>query len=437
MEDHPTAEDFRSLLQQSPKPISLESNALTVRHLLADCEVCRSTVRGLRGASSLLVRIFDLPLPNSGPDKPANCYNYDWAFARAERTLAQHLARGSPSERLPEWLTELDRLTEGEQIRRISTGGRFSDPELTECLLDRSHAARYQSPRKTLHFARLARLAAEECTSERAGGEEKLTDLQAQAWGAFANAQRICGNLPESEEALSVAFQKGEGVRGSLRTRGQLLTKLCSLRLFQRRFEEAIAVTKEAEEIFRQLGEGHLQATALILRANALLLAGNADAGIPLLQQAMPNIDHDEDPHLFLIVRHNLFCCYAELDRPDEALALHVESRDLYQKCNDLLILLRATWQEGKLLREIGHLHNAEAALIRARQGFMEQDMAYETAMVSLDLADVYWKLGRFEDLRRTLAEALPIFRSLRASREVLASLLRLQQAAEQETSGE
>jgi hypothetical protein len=49
---------------------------------------------------------------------------------------------------------------------------------------------------------------------------------------------------------------------------------------------------------------------------------------------------------------------------------------------------------------------------------------------VSLDLAEVYKKAGLTDKLRRTIDEALPIFRALRVSREIFASLLRLQDAA-------
>jgi len=56
--------------------------------------------------------------------------------------------------------------------------------------------------------------------------------------------------------------------------------------------------------------------------------------------------------------------------------------------------------------------------------------------VICLDLGEVYWKLGQLDQLRRTIAQAVPIFRSLRVEREVLASLLRLQQAAEMEPSG-
>jgi hypothetical protein len=89
------------------------------------------------------------------------------------------------------------------------------------------------------------------------------------------------------------------------------------------------------------------------------------------------------------------------------------------------------------LLREIGHLRSAEAALLRARAGFTEQGLAYETAVVCLDLADVYSKQGMMDKLRRTIEEAMPIFRSMRVGREVLASLLRLRQAAGLDSPGQ
>jgi predicted negative regulator of RcsB-dependent stress response len=86
--------------------------------------------------------------------------------------------------------------------------------------------------------------------------------------------------------------------------------------------KEALDITKEAEEIFREIGESYLQATALVHRANALFLDADAEAATYLLEQAMASIDHEEDPLLLLVVRHNLFRYYVDLGRPDEALAL-------------------------------------------------------------------------------------------------------------------
>ncbi|MFL6231498.1 MAG: tetratricopeptide repeat protein [Thermoanaerobaculia bacterium] len=261
-------------------------------------------------------------------------------------------------------------------------------------------------------------------------------DLQADAWGAFANAQRICGALSEAEGSFSVAFQRWKNGSGSARLEAGLLAQLCSLRIFQRRFAEALDLATRAERIFGGLGARSQQAEVLIRRGIALSYSGEDEGAIDVLKEALPKLDREADPRLFLAAHHNLIRCYIDLGRPDEALAIFYEARDRYQSCRDLLIVLRATWQEGQLLREVGHLRNAEAALLRARQGFEEQGLVYEAAMVCLDLGDVYWKLGQLDQLRRTLAQAVPIFRSLRAEQEVLASLLRLQQAAGLEPSG-
>jgi hypothetical protein len=75
------------------------------------------------------------------------------------------------------------------------------------------------------------------------------------------------------------------------------------------------------------------------------------------------------------------------------------------------MIQLRAAWQEGLLLSDVGHFRNAEAAILRARKGFVEQGLLYETAHVDMDLAQLYSKMGLDEKARRAAEEAEPVLR--------------------------
>jgi len=347
--------------------------------------------------------------------------------------LSDFFAPARAPESTPETLlAELMALPKEEQIRLIASD-RYANPSLIELLTERSHAKRYKSTDDMLHLANLAVLAAAACTREAAGSDGRLSDLRGRAWGNFGNSLRICGRLPESEEAFATARRHLDAGTSDPPLRARLLEQQASLRMIQNRYPKAIEAAEEAADIYRELGQMHNFASSLVQKAIACQYAGEAEDAVAVLNRAIPLIDPEKNPHLLLAACHNLVLSYLALERPEQALSLYFETRDLYKEFEDDLILLRVGWQEGQLLRDLGHLRAAEATLLQARKGFMERNLAHEVAMVSLDLAWVYVKLGFVDKLKDTVTEAVPIFTALRVGREALAALLQLQHAAGQE----
>lgn len=433
--DHPTVEDFEGFLRSASGPGRAARNARVLRHLLAECSSCRHRLEDLGWGESRLERLFLFPVDREEQNlaETASPYDYSRAFAATEQALNAFFAQGRPAESTPEdLLAELLPLPQDEQVRWATTHSRFANPGLIQQLVEMSDAVRYENAARMVHLANLARLAAEACTVSVAGSAPKLADLRALGWRQYANAQRVSGQLREAEEAFANAQRFCDEGTGDPPLRAALLARVGSLRIFQRRFDETIALADEAIRIYQELGESRSVAPILVQKAMAQLLSGAPEAAVRTLNRTIPLIDHQGDPHLLLAACHNLIRAYIEMGEPEQALSLFFEARGLYQDFQDPLIALRAGWQEGQILRDLGHLQAAEAALLRARQGFMERELLYEVAVVSLDLSAVYLRLGKIENLRETVLEMVPIFRSLGVDRDALAALLQLQQANQQ-----
>lgn len=428
---HPDSDDFRSFL----KGVSRSAGAMQiVRHLLGDCSVCRERLNEMGWDSRRLERLLYMSSLEQEPSPGSSRYSYDAAFAKADKSLAAFFEPARPLEGAVEELwNEIASLPGEEQLRRVAADSRFVNAHLVQYLIDGCQSVRYQDPERMLHLTKLAVLVAEACTAEISAGELRLADLHARAWGYHGNSLRICGHLREAEEALSRATRECEKGTGDPLLRARLLEQKVSLQIHQRRFEEAIESADAAGQIYRELGDTHLLATALIHKAHANVLAGQPEIAVDLINQAIPLIDCESNPHLLLVACHNLVRCYIDLSQPEQALSIYAETQNLYQEFSDPLILLRAEWQEGQLLRDIGHLQQAESRLLDAQKGFLDRGLAYEAAVLSLDLAALYLKMGSPQEVRRTATAAVPIFRSLGVDRDALASLLQLQQVADQE----
>lgn len=427
-------DNLRSLLEDAARPGSAPRNARAVRELLAQSPESRTHLQALGWTEARLRNLLLLPPSAAAGPEPGPRPDYGAAFAKAERAVAAFLAPARAAASAPKGLlAEIEGLAEEERIHHVSTDARFAEPELVKLLIGQSLGHRYENPDRMLHWAHLARIAADVCTVSESGSEGRLFDLKARAWAHFGNALRVCGRLREAEEALAIAQRFVLQGTGDPLVKARLYEHQASLHNFQRRFDQAIRLTEEAGRIYRDLGETQMLAVTLVSQALACFYSGDLGTAVTILHRAIPMIDSEDDPRLLLAACHNLVLFYIDLELPEQALALYKDTRELYKDLPDTLILLRLSWQEGQLLRDLGRLEDAERALLKARAGFVERGLAYEVAVVSLDLATVYVKLGFVDEVRRTVTEALPTFLALQVDREAVASFLQLQQVADQE----
>ena len=265
--------------------------------------------------------------------------------------------------------------------------------------------------------------------------KDEYEDLVGRAWAILGNCRRICSDLSGATEAFELAEEHLHLGSRSPRSWAEFLNLKASLLAECLKFTEAEELLNHAIEIYSELRDPHEKARCLLSKGMVLESNSQPEVGIEYVQQALRLLDSFKEPRLLLTGKHNLIYYLKGCGRFEEALALVPETRDLHEKLGNAADLNRFCWLEGEIFLEMGDLAAAEDALLEAKQFYVQREIAYDAALVSLDLSLVYLKQQRTKELKALAREMLAIFRSLGIQREAFAALGFFRKALEIESS--
>jgi len=249
-----------------------------------------------------------------------------------------------------------------------------------------------------------------------------------------ANALRVSGMLTAARQAFSRAdelWAQGEGgdPAGLLDSSRRLDLKASFLKVDDR-IEEALCLLEQALQEARTNRE---RGRLLIKKAVSLGMAGEYEASIQTLLEAEPLIAGEREPRLLFACFFNRAVNECHLDRYKNAEQLLPRVEELVTDLRTELDGVRNLWLKGRTWAGLGRREDAIAALAEVRRDLLDKKIAYDFALVSLELATLYLEQGRTRLVKELAEEMLWIFEGEKVHTEALAAVALFQQAAQVE----
>jgi tetratricopeptide (TPR) repeat protein len=254
---------------------------------------------------------------------------------------------------------------------------------------------------------------------------------QAYAWAFIANAHRVSGKLPKANTAFARALDLWANgkVGDPFLSEARFLDLEASLRRDQRRIDEALDLLERALALADPSEKGGL----LIKKGTVLHACDQFEEASKAFRSAETWIDQANDPRSWLVVQFNLTSCLCGLGKFKEAEALFKNVCELGFQLDQDLDLLRIRWLGAKVKAGLGGEEEAAQTFNVLRNEYASQENPFDSAMVSLDLAELYLRQERWSDVQILAEEMIQIFRSLGVQREPLAALLLFQEAVQRQ----
>ncbi len=425
-EPHPSRDELERFMLGE---LQSDDNRRVLRHLVADCPHCHETTSHLWDIGR------EEETAGGSWWEASHRAGYDLAIDRVFDRVrkANHQLQGERGQaRLLH--EELARHPLERQRLLVQNSTRFQTWGFCELLLNLSQEGRYADPQEGAKLAEIA-VAVAETLDGVLYGPALLQDLKARAWAYLGNAKRVLSDFRAADHAFQVAESHLARGTGDRLEKARLLDLKASLRNYQGRTEEALALLNRVIAIYQRAQQKHHLGRALLNKGHVCFWAEDYETAIVLLRQGLALTDPQREAKLVVIAQHNLALVLHEIGRNEEALSLATRTRARYLELGDHATnLVRLQFLEAKIALSLGRLEQAEGGLQEARRGFTQRGMAYDVALVSLDLAEVFTRQGRHAEVRALSEEMVPIFQSRELHREAIAALIVFQKAVEMES---
>lgn len=414
MNDHISEDVLKSFLASQLAPAERRK---VVRHLLSKCPSCLSTARlhmwdslGLPAPHTAANAVAAKP-SQAAPAANATLDQYDAAIDAVLSRLPT-IERSFADERL-QGLAQWSRLQIHPPARRllmVRNDPRCHSWGLLERLLGACSELGRHDPAAAVDVAFLAVEVSRHLDVE-AYGKEAVADMRANALSTLGNARRLASDFPGAQKAFRHAHAWLRRGTGDPQEEGRLRTQEASLLRDLGRFEEAAGALETAIQIYREVGDRHLEGRTLIKLADSVGYL-DPEHGVSLSRAALAIPEIRKDPYLELCARHNLIWFLNDTGRPREAQLLLHMTRPLYKRFRDEWTQMRLAWLEARLARELGELDEAEKTLTALTARIVQRNLKHEATLLSVDLMEIYSARGK-------MAEGLALARTFYTQLEV------------------
>lgn len=373
-----------------------------VPHLQEICETCNERVDEIRRMQERFEHWNEVVVVEEGLDAPAQ--------------LEELMALG-PEERFQ--LSALD--------ESFHTWG------LTQWALEQSKKTAAENPSRAVELGELAFHLVHHLPAE-VYHVDWYVDLRARAGAHLGNARRLLGELRSAEADLRLAsFLLRQGGTGRPEVEAEVLSLMTSLCCDLQRWDEALKISDRAFDLYHESGDLHQAGRVLIHQARVLEESGQIPQAIELLQRIPALLDPEREPRLPLCVAHNHLCCLIELGHFEEARDMMPRVREVAAHAANDVDRMRLRWLGGRISHGLKELDRAETIFQDVYEFFLDRRLDLEAAVAALDLALLYAKQERHDELQMLGLAIVPLFESQDLHRETLAVLQLFREAARQQ----